>query len=144
VWLLLLSSLLSLATAQEVQLEQEVFRIARQLRCPVCGSESAADSSAGTSVEFREIIRERLQAGQSEEQIIAYFVGNYGDYILLEPPKRGIHLLVWVLPIVAGAFGVGALVYFLRRWTRSANEPIEVDEEGLERVRRELSRRGNV
>lgn len=128
----------AVATAQQVELEQEVFTIARELRCPVCRAESAADSNAETSIEFRNIVREQLQAGQNREQILAYFQARYGDWILLEPPRRGVHLLVWVLPLLAALAGVALLIFFLRRWTKDANTPIEMDDEGLERVRREL------
>ena len=123
-----------------VQLEQEVFNIARELRCPVCRTESAADSNAQTSIEFRDIVRERLQAGQSREQILAYFQATYGDWILLDPPRRGLYLWVWGLPVAAGVFGLGLLGYFLARWRKNAAAPLEASPEDLERVRRDLGR----
>jgi cytochrome c-type biogenesis protein CcmH len=135
----LLCLLLGAAFAQHVELEQEVFSIARELRCPVCRAESAADSDASTSVEFRDIIRELLAEGHSREEILAYFTARYGDWILLEPPRRGIHLVVWVLPVLAVLAGVALLGFFVRRWTRAAATPIEVDTEGLQRVHRELA-----
>lgn len=137
-YLLLLLSLWSFAGAQEVQLEREVFNIAGELRCPVCRSESAADSNAETSVEFRDIIRERLQDGESEGQILAYFQRTYGDWILLDPPRRGLYLWVWGLPVAAGVLGLGLLGYFLTRWRKNAAAPVEASPEDLERVRREL------
>ena len=137
-YLLLLLSLWSFAGAQEVQLEQEVFDIADELRCPVCQSESAADSSSETSVEFRDIIRERLRDGESEAQILTYFQRTYGDWILLDPPRRGLYLWVWGLPVAAGVLGLGLLGYFLTRWRKNAAAPVEASPEDLERVRREL------
>lgn len=138
-YLFLLLLLSSLASAQQVELEQEVFTIARELRCPVCRAESAADSNAETSIEFRDIIREQLAEGRSREEILAYFTARYGDWVLLEPPRRGVHLLVWVLPVAAALVGVLLLAVFLRRWTRNAAAPVDVDPEGLERVQRELA-----
>lgn len=126
--------------AQQVQLEQEVFDVAAELRCPVCRSESAADSNSQTSIEFRNIIRERLQDGQNEAQIPAYFQRTYGDWILLDPPRRGLYLWVWGLPVVAGALDLGVLGYFLTRWCRNAATPLEASPDELERVRRELGR----
>lgn len=137
-YLLLLLSLWSFAGAQEVQLEREVFNIAGELRCPVCRSESAADSNAETSIEFRDIIRERLQDGQSEAQILTYFQRTYGDWILLDPPRRGLYLWVWGLPVAVGVLGLGLLGYFLTRWRKNAAAPVEASPEDLERVRREL------
>lgn len=121
-----------------VQLEQEVFNIARELRCPVCRAESAADSSSATSIEFRDIIREQLQAGQSRAQIISYFQRTYGDWILLDPPRRGVYLWVWGLPVGAAVFGLGLLGYFLVRWRKNAAVADEASPEDVERVRREL------
>ena len=136
----LLLLFIAFASAQEVQLEAQVFDIARELRCPVCQAESVADSNSATSIEMRNVINERLQAGDSREEVIDYFRARYGDWILLSPPKRGLHLFVWVVPILAGVLLVAGLVYYLRRWTRNAAVPIETDEAELERVRLELRR----
>lgn len=139
-WSVLLLCLAALTSAQQVQLEQKVFNIAAELRCPVCSSESAADSSSKTSIEFRDIIREQLEDGQSRGQILAYFQQKYGDWILLDPPRRGVYLWVWGLPVAAGALGLGLLAHFLTRWRRNAAVPVEASTEDLERVRRELGR----
>ena len=138
--LLLFFFLVAVASAQDVQLEAQVFDIARELRCPVCQAESVADSSSPTSLEMRNIISERLQAGDSRAEVIEYFRTRYGDWILLSPPKRGVHLFVWVVPILAGLLLIFGLVYYLRRWTRNAAQPIQADEAELERVRLELNR----
>lgn len=130
--------LLNLAQAQQVQLEGDVFGIAAELRCPVCRSESAADSSSQTSIEFRNIIHERLQDGQDRAEILSYFQRTYGDWILLDPPRRGLYLLAWSLPVVAGMVGLGALGYFLARWRRNAAAAPAASPEERERVRREL------
>ena len=126
--------------AQTVELEQRVFNIAAELRCPVCQSESAADSSSSSSIEFRKIIRERLEAGESRAQIIGFFQDKYGDWILLDPPKRGLYLWVWGLPVAAGVFGLGFLGYLLARWKKNAAEPIEATAEDRDLVQRELGR----
>lgn len=136
--LLFLSFFVFFAGAQEVQLEREIFNIAGELRCPICRSESAADSNSETSIEFRNIVRERLQAGESEAEILAYFQRTYGDWVLLDPPRRGVYLWVWGLPVAAGVFGLGFLSYLLARWRKNAAAPVEVSLEDLERVRREL------
>jgi cytochrome c-type biogenesis protein CcmH len=101
--LLLLLSLWLPALAQEgppPDLSPEVFRIARELRCPVCQGESAAESNSGVAVEMRRLIAEMLKEGKSEAEIKAFFVERYGEWILYEPPRRGVTLWVWVLPLV--------------------------------------------
>lgn len=134
-------SLFALANAQEVPIEQRVFEVAQQLRCPTCRAESVAGSSADISLAMRELIKEKLEAGQSEEEILAFFQARYGDWILLEPPKRGLHLLVWVLPMIAGGIGLLALVFYLRRWTLESRKPLEVEAEDVKRVHQEMHSR---
>ncbi|HZW99738.1 MAG TPA: cytochrome c-type biogenesis protein [Trueperaceae bacterium] len=140
VWLTVLVTLLTGVTlAQDVQLENRVFEIAAKLRCPICTSESVADSSVQLAVEMRQIIQEQLSQGRSEAEILAFFQQSYGDWILLDPPKRGLHLLVWILPVVGAVIGVTALLVLGRRWQRRSREPIDVDPEDLARVRSELA-----
>ncbi len=138
-----LLSIASLVGAQDDaasrKIESEVFNIAGELRCPVCRAESAADSSSPTSIEFRDIIREQLQDGQDRAQIVSYFQQTYGDWILLDPPRRGVYLWVWGLPVAAAVFGLGLLGYFLVRWRKNADaDTDETSPEDVERVRREL------
>lgn len=134
----MLGSLLNVGTAQ-VQLEKQTFEISRQLRCPVCTAESVADSASEASIQMRNIVQEQLEAGKSEAEILAYFQARYGDWILLDPPKRGLHLVVWLLPIVGGALGVVTLALLFRRWTRKSSQAPEVDEADRQRVREAMS-----
>ncbi|MDM7324184.1 MAG: cytochrome c-type biogenesis protein CcmH [Thermus sp.] len=100
-------------TSPPPDLSPEVFAIARELRCPVCQGESAAESNSGVAVEMRRIIAEMLGAGKSKEEIEAFFVERYGEWILYEPPKRGVTLWVWVLPVVGLILlGFGLFAYF--------------------------------
>ena len=138
--LLLTFFTLSFALAQTVEIDERVFDIAAELRCPVCQSESAADSSSSSSIEFRNIIRERLQAGESRADIISFFQNKYGDWILMDPPKRGLYLWVWGLPVAAGIFGLGFLGVLLTRWRKNAAAPLETTAEDHELVQRELGR----
>jgi cytochrome c-type biogenesis protein CcmH len=121
--------------------EQTVHEVASQLRCVVCQSLSVADSPSETANQMRGIIRERLAAGDSPEQVRAYFVTKYGDWILLSPPKSGFTLLVWVVPFVALAIGLVLVVVTVRRWSRApqAAAPSQLDPAVRERIRREMS-----
>ena len=97
-------------------LEKLTSQVASQLRCPVCRQLSVEDSQAELSKQVRKVIRERLAAGQSPEEVKAYFVSKYGPWILLSPPKQGVTLLVWVLPVLALLGGGVVLGLFLRTW----------------------------
>jgi cytochrome c-type biogenesis protein CcmH len=99
-------------------LDDQVRAIAKELRCPVCQGETVADSNAQISVQMRGIIREKLQAGESRDQIIQYFVDRYGEGILASPPRRGFTLGVWLAPIVALLAGLVIVGVVLRGWYR--------------------------
>jgi len=127
------------AWAQDAVLDPEVFEIGRSLRCPTCVSESVAESSAAVAQEMRRIIQEQLDDGRSRAEIIAFFQSSYGDWILLEPPARGIFLIVWAAPILALLAAAAALVLLVRRWRAAADTP-PADPADLERVRAALAR----
>ncbi|MEK7221199.1 MAG: cytochrome c-type biogenesis protein [candidate division NC10 bacterium] len=123
-------------------LEDRVREIASGLRCVVCQNLSVADSPSDLAKEMRNLVRELLQQGKSREEIQAYFVSRYGEFVLLSPPKRGFNLLVWGLPFVAILAGAWGVYLVARRWTerREEAEPA-VDPVYAERVRRDLQER---
>lgn len=126
--------------------DDAVREIATQLRCVVCQSLSVADSPSETAHQMREIIRDRLAAGETPKRIIAYFVDKYGPWILLAPPKQGWSLLVWVVPFAGLFCGLVLVGVVVRRWSRRARtSPVEtrpVDEATRQRIRREMGNMG--
>jgi cytochrome c-type biogenesis protein CcmH len=140
------------APARADALDDEVRAIAKQLRCPVCAGETVADSNAEVSVQMRGIIREKLQQGETPDQIKAYFVARYGESILAEPPARGFTLGVWLMPILALIVGLGIVGAVLRSWLRrGGGEPLPApavaapraaDDERLERELEQFRRGG--
>lgn len=109
-------SYMLIATPQARSLNQQVNDVAEQLRCPVCQNESVANSSASIAEQMRLVIRQQLQAGQSEQQVLQYFAAHYGNQILLTPPRQGINLLAWLMPIVAMLVGLGLISLVVRDW----------------------------
>jgi cytochrome c-type biogenesis protein CcmH len=122
----------------EDPLEREMLVIAGKLRCAVCQNQPVSESHSGLAKDMRQIIREQLEQGRSEEEIIGYFVDRYGDYVLLKPRKAGIGLPLWVFPPVILLL-VGSFAWMvLRRRPQdipAASTP-ELDEEDRERIRR--------
>lgn len=112
--------------------ESEIYasatRIARRLRCPVCQGLSANDSQAESAVAMRSRAAELVRLGYSDEQIFAFFTDRYGEWVLLEPPRHGWALTVWLAPLGAlglgGAF-IGWLVLAARRREREPAERAE-------------------
>ena len=114
-------------------LDQRVHDVASQLKCLVCQGESVADSPATLSQQMRGIIRQQLQSGKSEQEVIQYFVSRYGDRILLSPPWQGLTLLAWLVPIVLMLGGILILVFVLRNWhAQASKELLEYDAAELE------------
>ena len=123
-------------------LEERVREVASELRCVVCQNLSVADSPSDLAKEMRNLVRELLQQGKTPEEIQAYFVSRYGDFVLLSPPKRGFNLLVWGLPFVALLVGAGGVYLVARRWTKQGQQAAPpLDPAYAERVRRELKER---
>lgn len=100
------------------QLEEDARRIGKQLQCPVCSGAPVSDSPSELAGQMRAVIRTKLEAGESDQHIIAYFVERYGDTVLMEPPRRGVGLLVWFAPVIVLATGALLLWRVSQTWLR--------------------------
>ena len=131
----------SVLVAQPPDLEEQVRRIAAELRCPVCQNLSTADSPSELAQQMRGVIRGQLKEGKSPEQIKAYFVSKYGEWILLAPTPKGFSLLLWVLPFVAVVGGIVLVIFVARHWVHKKNslQPPTADPVLIERVQREVA-----
>jgi cytochrome c-type biogenesis protein CcmH len=142
-WLAAALLALSAGAAPAAVNEDTVHQIASELRCVVCQSQSVADSPSDTARQMRDIIRERLAAGDTPEQVRAYFVTKYGEWILLSPTRRGFNLLVWVVPFAGLAAGLVLVAVLVRRWSRRSAaapaRPAQIDEATRERIAREMT-----
>jgi cytochrome c-type biogenesis protein CcmH len=101
-------------------LEARARAVSAELRCLVCQNESIDDSRADLAKDLRLIVRERLTAGDSDEQVRAYLVARYGDFILLKPPFKIETWLLWLTPLVALGLGGWAMAAAARRGPRDA------------------------
>lgn len=113
-----------------------------ELRCPVCRSQSIRQSRSFMAEDMKRRIRLLVAEGRTDDEIRSFFVGRYGAWILLEPPRRGFHLTAWILPTAAVALGAVGLLLAARRWTRRSppRESMEPPPESpyLTRLEREL------
>jgi len=98
-------------------LEARARDISRGLRCLVCRNESIDESNAELAKELRVLVRERLVAGDTNEEVVAYLVDRYGEYVLLKPTATGANLLLWVAApvLLIVALGIGAGYVLTRR-----------------------------
>lgn len=109
-----------LTDPRAAELDARAADIAAQLRCPVCSGQSVLESNSAIAQEMQEVIRERLEQGDGEREVLTYFRGAYGDWIILRPRATGLNLLVYVLPAVALLGGGIWLIVVLRRWSAGA------------------------
>lgn len=116
--------------------EDRVRALATRLKCPVCESESIADSPAELSRELYALIEERVDQGWSDDEIVAFFVSTYGEEVLLDPPGDARTALLWVLPLVAAGIGVALVLGRSRRAEAAA-----LTDEERARVARALEER---
>lgn len=97
------------------ELEHEARAIEYLLQCPVCKGQTVAESRSGVAVEMKEKIRQMLAEGKSRRQVLDYYVGRYGDWILTKPPARGAGIVAWVMPPAFVLVGLAILFSFIRR-----------------------------
>lgn len=130
-----------LAQPADLQLEEQVRRIAAELRCVVCQNLSVADSPSEVAKQMRALVREQVQQGKTPEEIKAYFVSKYGEWVLLAPTPKGFSLVVWVLPFVAVGAGIIFVLFVVRRWVHKKNrlQLATVEPALIERVQREVA-----
>lgn len=112
--------------AASPETEATVRRLASELRCPVCQGLSIEDSPTELSTQMKDVIRQQLATGKSPAEVKAYFVGRYGEWILLEPEPKGFNLLAYLLPVLGLAAGGALVVVTVRRWSRppAADAPV--------------------
>jgi cytochrome c-type biogenesis protein CcmH len=130
--------------AQDVYSE-ETLKISRQLQCPICHGETVADSGSQIARQMRDVIEQKVRAGESEQEILDFFVARYGESILSEPPKSGFTLGLWWMPVAVVVFGALIVALFVRERTRrgqvaggTSAYANPADDEELEEIAREV------
>jgi cytochrome c-type biogenesis protein CcmH len=119
-------------------IERQTRELASILRCPVCQGLSVQDSPEGLSQQMKGVIRDQLKAGKTPDEVKAYFVSKYGEWILLRPEPKGFNLAVYLLPIAALLGGAAVVVGATRKWTRAAPTDASSDESELAAANRDL------
>lgn len=150
VWLFSWRTAMAQEATPYVPSDDEVNAIAKQMYCPVCENTPLDVCPTQACEEWRQLIRQLLAQGWSEEQIKQFFVERYGARVLAAPPAQGINWLVYIVPPLAFIAGVIILVRALRAWkvgtALSASTPAEpvatteAPDEYLRRVEEELKK----
>jgi len=104
----------AIPTSDDPVLEKRVLEVSENLRCLVCQNQTIADSNAELAVDLRNQVREKLKAGQSEDEIMKYMVARYGDFVLFNPQVKSSTWLLWFGPLLMLAGGGWILIISLR------------------------------
>jgi cytochrome c-type biogenesis protein CcmH len=119
------------------QLERRTMEISAELRCPVCQGLAIGDSPSIMASNMKAQVRELLERGYTEPQILSYFEKSYGQFVLLKPKFQGVNSLVWILPVLVLAIGF-VLVVSKAKKLEAAPVPVApepTDDPYLARVR---------
>jgi cytochrome c-type biogenesis protein CcmH len=114
--------------AADPVLESRMLAITTELRCLVCQNQTIADSHADLAIDLRQQVRELLQKGQTNQQILDYMTDRYGDFVLYRPPLKGTTVLLWAGPGVMMVGGMVLLVIILRRRSRLPEDQFDPEE----------------
>jgi cytochrome c-type biogenesis protein CcmH/NrfF len=104
------------------EVQNIAYAIGVKLRCPVCQGLSVADSTSAAAVQMQMRIRELVAAGYSEEQIRAYFIERYGEWIVLDPEVKGLNLLIWIGPGLLAGLGLAWAASLTVKWRKEEDD----------------------
>lgn len=133
----------------------EINAVARELWCPLCNGVRLDNCDLQACIQMKEVIAQKLVAGESTEDIKAYFIQQYGDVVLGQPSRQGFNLIAWVFPILAAVVGLGWVAYLVATWRKkqasalpvgagpsqaitASRQPGEDTDDYMRRVEREL------
>jgi cytochrome c-type biogenesis protein CcmH len=119
---------------QDQVLEARARAISQGLRCLVCRNENIDDSDAMLARDLRILLRERLVAGDSDAQAVAYIVDRYGEYVLLNPTLTGSTVILWLAGPAMLLAGAGMALAALRRRARLAEPELAISPEETARL----------
>lgn len=96
--------------------DNDVNRVSRELYCPICENTPLDVCETQACEDWRQLIREKLESGETDDEIVGYFAEIYGERARATPTTEGFSLIIWIAPIVIGIAGVVIFVRLLRRW----------------------------
>lgn len=123
-------------------LEQRARELSAEIRCVVCQNESIDSSNAEIAHELRVLVRERLVAGDCDQEVLDYLVARYGDFVLLRPPVKPATYLLWFGPFALLLIGVVAVFVFFRRQRAATTQAPALSPEEEARLSRLLAEEG--
>ena len=106
---LLLIPIISILFGYQTSIEERLYKLNRELMCPICEGLTLEQSQSKVAIDMREEIKKMVIKGINDQEIKNYYVEKYGVIILADPPATGFNLLMWIIPIIFGLFGITIL-----------------------------------
>ncbi|RKZ41906.1 MAG: cytochrome c-type biogenesis protein CcmH [Candidatus Parabeggiatoa sp. nov. 3] len=118
--------------------ETRFSEITKVLRCVVCQNQSVADSNAELAQDVRNLVRNQILEGQTDQQITDFLVERYGDFVLYDPPLQPKTYVLWLGPLVLLLIALISLIYFIRRHAVTTATPDSLTEEERNKIKHVL------
>ena len=138
-------AVIEIAPLSNAQLEARYRDLIEELRCPKCQNQNLADSNSPIAADLREQVRELLEAGKNDDEIVAYLVDRYGDFVRYRPAVKSNTLVLWFMPaalVIIGVLAIVAVFRFYRRPPAVSGELSGAEKARLEALLREDSASG--
>jgi len=119
--------------------ESRYQKLIDEFRCVVCQNQSVSDSNADLAQDVRDIVRKMVLQGKTDNEISAFLVERYGDFVLYNPPMKPATYLLWLGPITLLFISLLALIYMIRRHATQTAQPIELTEEETQKIQQLLT-----
>jgi cytochrome c-type biogenesis protein CcmH len=108
-------------------LEARARALMKEVRCVVCQAQSIDESDAGIASDMRRLIREQIDSGKSDAEILTYLSDRYGDFVLFKPPFKAATALLWAGPFLLLIVGGTVIVFFFRRRPATPEKALSAD-----------------
>ncbi|MCK5877658.1 MAG: cytochrome c-type biogenesis protein CcmH [Candidatus Marithrix sp.] len=118
--------------------EQRYQELIKELRCVVCQNQSVADSNAELAQDVRNLVRNKINLGQTDQQISSFMVERYGDFVLYDPPFNVKTYILWGGPLLFILIAIIALLYLIRKHVRTTSTPQDLTKEEQAKIKQAL------
>lgn len=120
--------------------EQRFAELIKELRCVVCQNQAVADSNAELAQDVRDLVRNQIVEGQTDQQITDFLVERYGEFVLYNPPLNPKTYVLWLGPLVLVLIALIVLVYLIRRHTQTTTTPPALTKEEQQQIKQALKK----
>ncbi|MDM8569459.1 cytochrome c-type biogenesis protein CcmH [Thiotrichales bacterium HSG1] len=118
--------------------EQRYQELIKELRCVVCQNQSVADSNAELAQDVRNLVRKKIDEGQNDQQISAFMVERYGDFVLYDPPLNSKTYILWGGPLLLILIAIITLLYLVRKHVRTTSSTLDLTDEEQAKIKQAL------